>query len=142
MKQGHYTFCEQMDAEDFAKTVNGTVIPDHTTYDDKLNVVYHVWYEYEDVDAPFIERLIESNIDLRRDNKKLTHINNELTIDKKILNGRIRRLEDQNCNLTNNITRYINEKAEISKSLEIQVHNNIQMKYQLDKIKEIIMEDP
>ena len=144
MKQGHYTFCEQKDAEDFAKTVNGTVIPDHTPYDDKLNVVYHVWYEYAaDGDTVhFIDRLIESNIELRRDNKKLTHMNKELNVDKGLLLERIRRLEQSKNELHKSIKRYIEKCTELSEALDVQVHNNINMEYQLDKIKEIIKEGP
>lgn len=78
-----------------------------------------------------IKRLLNKGLQFDELSKKvneLQEINNRITKRNNELRGKVLRL--------------INNNEELKESLERQVHNNINMEYQLDKIKEIIKEDP
>lgn len=54
----------------------------------------------------------------------------------------VRRITQRNNELRGKVLRLIRKNEELKQTLGEQVHNNINMEYQLDKIKEIIKEDP
>lgn len=53
----------------------------------------------------------------------------------------VRRITQRNNELRGKVLRLIRKNEELKQALGEQVHNNINMEYQLDKIKEIIKED-
>lgn len=119
MKQGHYTFVNKEDAEEFAKIFNGKAVPD---YKYSIHPIYHVWFEYEDKDnIDFIQCLMTSNINLR---KKLNESQEHVSV-----------LTQKNNELIDKLNREYDSNRNVNRALESQQYINRTLEYQLDKIK-------